>query len=192
MRHIILQNALGIETNCVIRPCSPGQAACSKFPWNPRELSFLHTQAHCFHSSASFTIFFLYLHLVMVPLPELLLLMSFFHFFLCLQKLFSLCSNVESEIWEWWHFYWRISWHPTSNCWLKVYGMVSFCIISSFLMISNCWRLAHGLEYHLVFELLYDSIEYLKVGWIFLSHSRNCFENNKKIATFNWKTRHHI
>lgn len=133
-----LQNALGIETNCVIWSCSPGQAACSRFLWNPRELSFLHTKACCFHSSASFTIFFLYLDLVMVPSPELLLLMSFFHFFLCLQKLFSLCSDVESEIWEWWHFYWRISWHPTSNRWLKVYGMVLFCIVSSFLMISIC------------------------------------------------------
>jgi hypothetical protein len=34
----------------------------------------------------------------MVPSPELLLLMSFFHFFLCLQKLFSLGFDVESEI----------------------------------------------------------------------------------------------
>lgn len=100
MQHIILQNALGIETNCVICSCSPGQAACSRFLWNPPELSFLHTQARCFHSSASFAIFSLYLHLVMVPSPELLLLMSFFHFFLCLQKLFSLCSDVGSEIWE--------------------------------------------------------------------------------------------
>ncbi len=55
---IISQNALVIETNCVIRSCSPGQAACPRFLWNPRELSFLHTQARCFHSSASFTVFF--------------------------------------------------------------------------------------------------------------------------------------
>jgi len=138
MQHMILQNALGIETNCIICSCSPGQAACSRFLWNPWELSFLHTQACCFHSSVSFTIFCsictLYGAITWVAAAN-----EFFPFFLMFAKVvFLYALMLKVRLWEWWHFYRRISWHPTSNHWLKVYGMVLFCIISSFLMISIC------------------------------------------------------
>lgn len=135
-------------------------------------LSCLSIQAHCFHSLSSFIIIIFNSHLVMVPLPKVLLLMNFLYFF-CLQELFSLCFEVENETMR-----------------MMTLLMQDFLLSNTKLLVKSVWKgvvLNHFMCFYyfnlLMMKEVEDQIKALSTIW-YLNFLMTWYENSRWVEHF--------
>ncbi len=124
-----------------------------------------------------FTTFIHYYYFQFTPCSnattKFVLFMIFFHFLLHLHKCFLFMFKVGTKTMKVMALI--IEDFFKSNFWLKMCGMVmSFYIISTYLMILICWwqrKLKIGSRLRILFHIwTYDSIQEFKMGKTFLNH----------------------